>query len=85
MKNRLMTALLGFIIASTPNAIVPNSAQAQVKEQRNPGRAFQRMSKYKTYDECLSANLKLSGVRAIPNNAPKDQRRCRGDDELARL
>jgi hypothetical protein len=37
------------------------SAGAQVKEQRNPGHAFQRMSKFKTYAGCLSHNLKLHG------------------------
>jgi hypothetical protein len=48
-------------LAAALNLFVAGSAGAQVKEQRNPGRAFQRMSKYKTYDECLRHNLKLSG------------------------
>jgi len=59
MKTPLKLVLLG--VAATFNLLAPIVAQAQVKEQRNPGHAFQRMSIYNTYDQCLKHNLKLHG------------------------
>jgi len=59
MKTPSKLVLLG--VAATLNLLAPSVAQAQTKEQRNPGHAFQRMSKYNTYDECLTHNLKLHG------------------------
>jgi hypothetical protein len=48
-------------VISVSLAFWMSAASAQVANQRDSGRAFQRMSKYKTYAGCLSANLKLSG------------------------
>jgi hypothetical protein len=58
MNKRLILVLLGVMIPSMANALLPDSVQAQVRELRNSGRAFQRMSKFKSYDECLRHNLK---------------------------
>jgi hypothetical protein len=58
MNKLLIPVLLGVMITSLANALVPVSVLAQVIEQRNSGRAFQRMSKFRSYDECLRHNLK---------------------------
>jgi hypothetical protein len=59
MKTLFKLVLLG--VAATFNLLAPSVAQAQVKEQRNPGHAFQRMSRYNTYEECRKHNFKLHG------------------------
>jgi len=59
MKTLFKLVLLG--VAATFNLLAPSAAQAQVKEQRNRGHAFQRMSIDNTYDQCLQHNLKLHG------------------------
>jgi hypothetical protein len=38
-----------------------NPAFAQAASKRDPGRAYQRMSQFKTYAGCLSHNLRLHG------------------------
>jgi hypothetical protein len=58
MKTLLKLVVMVSVITTTHGALPIGTAQAQVKEQRTPGRGFQRMSKFKSYDECLRHNLK---------------------------
>lgn len=54
MKSLPIALLIGVLLASG----APSLLNAQDASQRAPGRAFQRMSKFKSYDECLRHNLK---------------------------
>ena len=54
MKSLSVAFLIGVLLVSA----VPILSNAQDASQRAPGRAFQRMSKFKSYDECLRHNLK---------------------------
>jgi hypothetical protein len=54
MKLLSVASLIGLLLVSW----APAGVIAQVASHRNPGRAFQRLSKFKTYDECLRHNLR---------------------------
>jgi len=54
MKSLSIAILLGVSLTS----LALSGVNAQVASHRDPGRAFQRMSKFKTYDECVRHNLR---------------------------